>query len=177
MSSSAWLCLGCLAALGLVLVVHQAAAAPPEPAASAARLPTVNEARGQAQLLHESIHATLQIVHHEYYREDEGLTIPAATLKKVFEELATSRKVGLRWLVVDAQAMNVDHVARDEFERAAVQALTAGKEFHETTAEGVYRHAAAITLTAECLKCHLPNRTSTKPRTAGLIITIPVAAK
>jgi hypothetical protein len=29
-------------------------------------------------------------------------------------------------------------------------------------------------LSSECLKCHLPNRTSTKDRAAGLVITMPV---
>jgi len=29
-------------------------------------LPTLEEARGRARLLHETIHATLQIVHHQY---------------------------------------------------------------------------------------------------------------
>jgi hypothetical protein len=175
-----WLLLAWLAIVvgAAWLALPTTAAPPPEPVAEpAAALPTVDEARQQAQLLHETMHATLQVVHHEYYREDEGLTIPAATLKKVFAELGSSRKVGLRWLVVDAQAMNVDHVAQDDFERAAVQALAAGKESHEQAAEGVYRHAGPITLTSDCLKCHLPNRNSTKPRTAGLIITIPVAAK
>jgi hypothetical protein len=146
----------------------------PPPAAEEPR-PSAAEARGRARLLHEAIHATLQYVHHEYYREDEGLTIPAATLKSVFRELARSQKVSLRWLVVNARAMNVDHTPRDEFEKRAVQALAAGKDEYELAENGVYRHAAAITLGSECLKCHLPNRTSTEDRAAGLVITIPIA--
>ncbi|MEJ7595180.1 MAG: hypothetical protein WKF77_26955, partial [Planctomycetaceae bacterium] len=38
------------------------------------------QARRQAEILHTSIHATLQVVHDRYYREDEGLPIPAAVL-------------------------------------------------------------------------------------------------
>ena len=146
-----------------------------EPAADANKLPTVEEARGRARLLHETMHATLQIVHHEYYREDEGLTIPAATLKRVFPELASRQKLELRWLAVDAQAMNVDHKPRDEFEKQAVQELASGKDEFERVENGVYRRAGAITLTSDCLKCHSPNRTSNKDRSAGLVITIPVA--
>jgi hypothetical protein len=161
---------------GCALALNSVFAEPPAASAPEARTPNVAEARAQAQLLHETLHATLQVVHHEYYREDEGLTIPAATMKKVFGELAERRKVGIRWLVVEGQAMNADHVAQDDFERAAVKALAAGEQSHELAAGSVYRHAGPIALTAECLKCHLPNRTSTKPRTAGLIIAIPVDA-
>ncbi len=146
------------------------------PARQAAR-PTVDQARRQAELLHETVHATLQIVHHQYYREDEGLVIPAATLKRVFAELEKRRQVELRWLAVNAEAMHVGHKPQDDFEKAAVTALAAGKESHEQTADGVYRYAGAITLGSECLKCHLPNRKSTEDRTAGLVIAIPLAEK
>ncbi len=54
-------------------------------------LPDMQEARARARLLQETIHATLQIVHHRYYREDEGLPIPALTMKTVFAELAQHR--------------------------------------------------------------------------------------
>jgi hypothetical protein len=138
---------------------------------------SVAAARQQAEVLHETLHATLQIVHHQYYREDEGLAIPAATLRKVFDEVARRRKVEIRWLAVNAEAMNIEHSPRDAFERDAVAALAAGKEAHETVADGIYRRAGAITLTSDCLKCHLPNRTSTEDRAAGLLISIPVEEK
>jgi hypothetical protein len=149
----------------------------PESADASRALPSAAEARGRAELLHETMHATLQIVHHEYFREDEGVTIPAATLKRVFGELARSHSVELRWLAVDAQPMNVDHAAQDAFEREAVRALAAGKESFELAERGTYRRAAAITLASDCLKCHLPNRTSTKARTAALVITMPMASE
>lgn len=142
--------------------------------AAAAPLPSVVEARERARLLHETIHDTLQIVHAQYYREDEGLILPAATLKTVFRELAERRKVELRWLVVDARAMNVDHNPRDDFEREAVKQFDAGKEEFESSRDGAYRYAGLITLGSECLKCHLPNRTSNKSRKAGLLISMPV---
>lgn len=138
------------------------------------KLPTLKEARDRARLLHETIHATLQIVHHQYYREDEGLLIPARTLEAVFKELARSQNVQLRWLAVNAQAMNVDHEPRDAFEKNAVKVLTSGENECEAVEDGVYRHVGAITLSSECLKCHLPNRTSTKDRAAGLLIAIPI---
>uniref|UniRef100_A0A7C2P288 DUF3365 domain-containing protein n=1 Tax=Schlesneria paludicola TaxID=360056 RepID=A0A7C2P288_9PLAN len=163
-----------LSLTGVVGPLAMVVGAPPDRAAPAAR--SVEEARGRAQLLHEAIHAALQVVHHEYYREDQGLTIPAVTLRRVFGELANRHKVELRWLAVNAQAMNVEHKPRDDFEKQAVEALAKGQPDYEQVADGMYRFAGAITLSSECLKCHLPNRTSTKDRAAGLVIALPLAA-
>lgn len=139
------------------------------------RKPSVEEARGRAELLHETVHATLQIVHRQYYREDEQIPIPAATLRTVFRELAERRGVELRWLAVDAQAMNVNHLAQDAFEKAAVKSLAGGETSFEQTENGVYRRAGVIRLSSECLKCHLPTRTSNKSRSAALVVQMPVA--
>jgi hypothetical protein len=162
-------------ALGLsaLLAVHAAWSA--EPGAELSPPATSNEARGRARLLHELVHATLQIVHHEYYREDEALKLPAASMNQVFGELAKRQKAKLRWLAVNAQAMNVDHEPRDEFEKQAARALAAGKIEFEQAGEGEYRYAGPITLTSDCLKCHLPNRKSNQNRSAALVITMPLA--
>lgn len=153
--------------LASACVVAQAAA--PE---TASKTISADEARGRAKLLHETVHATLHYVHHEYYREDEGLTIPAETLKRMFREVAERQKVELRWLAVEGEAMNADHKPRDEFERQAAAAIASGKEEFEQLENGVYRRAAAVALTAECIKCHVPNRKSTEVRSAGLIVRI-----
>jgi Protein of unknown function (DUF3365) len=136
--------------------------------------PTLEQARRQAELLHASTHSTLQVVHHRYYREDEGIPIPAGVLKEVFADLKEQQQVTLRWLAVDGRAMNTDHIAKDEFEKEAVKALQAGKDAFERSENGVYRRAGAITLGNHCLKCHVPDRKSTTDRTAGLIISMPV---
>jgi hypothetical protein len=136
--------------------------------------PTVEEARGRASLLHDILHVTLQEVHREYYREDEGLTIPSATLDKVFAEVAKSHKVEFRWLAVNARPMSVDHSPRTDFEKQSVAALAGGEASYEAVEPGTYRRAGAIVLAAQCLKCHLPKRTSTEDRTAALVISMPV---
>ncbi len=135
---------------------------------------TVAEARGRARLLHETLHATLHVVHLRYYREDEGLIIPAKTFELVFRELQRSQHVNVRWLAVNASAMNVDHEPKDKFEKAAVKALADGKQEYEAVDNGVYRHVGAITLTSECLKCHVPHRTNLDDRVAGLAISMAV---
>jgi hypothetical protein len=144
-----------------------------KPANPAERL-TVEEARRHAALLHNALHSTLQVVHDRYYRADQGLPIPADTLKDVFADLEQEHGIRLRWLVVEGQAMNVDHKPRTAFENEAVLALKSGKGAYDETADGIYRRAGAITLGNHCLKCHVPDRKNTKDRTAGLVIAIPV---
>ncbi|MCA9089446.1 MAG: DUF3365 domain-containing protein [Planctomycetaceae bacterium] len=157
-----------------------------EPAETPAPTPTANkpvkrvaveEARRQAELLHVAMHSALQLVHHRYYREDEGLPIPAAIVEEVFADIESEQPVKLRWLVVEGQAMNTDHLAQDDFEHAAVEAIKADKPFHEEVSKGTFRRAAAITLSNHCLKCHVPDRKSTEDRSAGLIISIPVTSE
>lgn len=159
---------------GLFIVGEAASDESRPPKGAAVEPPTANEARERAKLLHETIHSTLHVVHHHYYREDEELTIPGVAFKRVFHELAESRNVRLRWLAVDAQAMNVEHNPKDEFEKQAVKALASGRSEFEAADDGVYRFVGSITLGSECLKCHLPNRKSTADRVAGLVISMPM---
>ncbi len=161
---SAWFWFGILVAAGPRWATAEDPPAVPRP--------SITEARARAKLLHEAFHATLHIVHQRYYREDEGLIIPAKTLEAVFRELERSCQVKVRWLAVNAQPMNVNHEAKDDFERAAVKALTEGKQEYESVEKANYRHVGAITLTAECLKCHVPHRTSLEDRMAGLSISM-----
>ena len=166
-------------ALTVLLVAGAFAAAPPaateKPVVAAPRpLPSVAEARERARLLHETLHATLQIVHHQYYRENQGLQLPARTLKQVFAEVARRSDVRLQWLAVNTDAQNIDHNPKTEFEQNAAKSLATGKPEFESVEHGTYRRAGAITLHDECLSCHFPNRTTAKERTAGLIISMPV---
>lgn len=136
--------------------------------------PAVTQARRQAEILHTSLHATLQVVHDRYYREDEGLPIPAAIMGDVFKEIEEKDHIKLRWLAVEGQAMNSDHKPQDDFENDSVKSLKSGIPFHEQFDNGLYRRAAPITLSNHCLKCHVPDRKSTRDRVAGLVIAIPV---
>ncbi|MCB9952672.1 MAG: DUF3365 domain-containing protein [Planctomycetaceae bacterium] len=167
--------------LGYLMLASSPAFSEESPAADSSSKPavriSVEEARRQAEVLHTAMHATVQLVHHRYYKLDEGLPIPAAVVDEIFSEIAAEQDVELRWLAVEGQAMNTDHIARDEFEKAAVEALKAGKPSHEQIQDGIFRRAAPITLSNQCLKCHVPDRKSTEDRKAGLIISIPVAKR
>ncbi|EMI56353.1 c-type heme family protein [Rhodopirellula sallentina] len=146
-----------------------------EPARETFPSPTnATEARARARLLHETIHGTLQVVHRDFFDEDNSHDIPSASLEDVFAELATTYNVRLKWLIVETDVINVDHQPEDEFERAAVRALKSGKPSHEAIEESRYRFAGPIRLASQCLKCHVKHRTSTEDRTAGLSISMPL---
>lgn len=135
---------------------------------------TVAEARARARLLHETIHGSLQIMHRDFFRDDEGLPIPSHSLEDVFEELAKTYDVRIHWLVVNARAMNVDNRPRNDFEKQAVTALSSGKDYFEVHTKKQYQYAGAVRLASQCLKCHLPARNSNKSKTAGLVIQMPL---
>jgi hypothetical protein len=137
---------------------------------------TVLEARGRARLLHETMHGVLQVVHRDFFRDDQRLSIPSRSLEDVFKELERGSQVKMHWLAVNADAMNVDNNPRDDFEKDAVQALASGKPEFEAFEGNVYRFAGPIRLASQCLKCHVPRRTSTEDRTAGLVISMPLRA-
>lgn len=157
----------------LTLVAAAALALDGPPGESLER-PSVKEARQRAKVLHGVIHDTLQVVHARYFREGDRIPIPAASMDLVFQEMEERDGIKVRWLVVDGKAMNIDNNPQDDFEKAAAKALASGEAAHEATVDGAYRFAGPITLGADCLKCHLPSRSSNKSRTAGLLISIPV---
>lgn len=135
---------------------------------------SVADARARAQILYRSVHGTLQVVHRDFFNEEDSHTIPSASLEDVFLELADHYDVRLKWLVVETDIVNVDHQPKDDFEKAAVQALKAGKTHHEAVEKNRYRFAGPIRLASQCLKCHVNRRTSTEDRTAGLLISMPI---
>jgi hypothetical protein len=134
----------------------------------------IAEARVRSQLLHETIHGSLQVMHRDFFREEERLRIPSESLEGVFKELEKTWQVKVRWLAVNAKPMNIDHKPADAFERKAASKIGSGEEMYETTEGETYRYAGAITLGNECLKCHVPDRTSLEDRKAALLITMPL---
>jgi hypothetical protein len=135
---------------------------------------TVIEARARAILLHETIEGALQVMHRDFFDEEDSRLIPSASLEDVFEELSRQFNVKARWLIVETDAVNVDHKPQDKFEHDAVSVLASGKHRHEATEENLYRYAGAIKLHSQCLKCHVKQRSSTKERTAGLLLSMPL---
>ena len=137
-------------------------------------LPSQAEARQRAEMIHTLVHGILQVTHRDFFDSDDPDTIPSASLEEVFEELAKSHRVRLRWLGVQGKTLNIDHRPRDDFEKQAVKMLGEGARQHETTGNGLYRRAAPIRLHNTCLKCHVPDRTSLEDRVAGLVVSMPI---
>lgn len=137
--------------------------------------PTAQEARARARLLHESIHGTLHVVHRDLFDEDDGSAIPSRSLEDVFETLKENHDVTVEWLVIDTDVVNVDHVADEQFEKEAVEAIKKGAEEFEKVEAGTYHYVGRIQLVSQCLKCHVKLRTDTKTRSAGLAISMPIS--
>ncbi|WP_235034127.1 c-type heme family protein [Roseiconus lacunae] len=136
--------------------------------------PTTDEARGRARLMHELIHGSLQVMHRDFFDEDDAAAIPSSSLEDVFEEMLQTHHVKIRWLIVDTDIVNVDHEPEDDFEEAAVRALKKGNQRFESVENGRYRYVGAIRLASQCLKCHVKHRADTQDRVAGLSISMAV---
>jgi hypothetical protein len=156
----------------LVANATVAAAEPIDPTTS--RPGSVAEARARARILHEAFHGALQVVHRDFFDEDDARVLPSGSLEDVFTELEKQFDIKIRWLAVNAKAMNIDHEASDDFEKDAVQALQSGKKEYERVSDDRYLHVGTIRLASQCLKCHLPRRTSTADRSAALSISMPL---
>ncbi len=136
---------------------------------------SVDDARQRAKLSHNIYAATLEVMHHRYFR-DERASVPARALEDVFSEIADQENINANWIAVNAKAMSINHKPKDEFEKQAAKAIAAGKDEYELVENGVYRRAEGISLMNRgCLVCHLGFGASGKTkRFAGLVISIPV---
>jgi hypothetical protein len=137
-------------------------------------LVTVKEARGRVRLLHEVIRGALQVMHRDFFDEDDAGRIPSSSLEEMFEAVEEEHGVKLKWLGVNAKIMNSDHKAVDEFEKKAVKAIAGGAQEFDSVEGKSLRFVGAIRLHNSCLKCHVPFRDSLETRFAGLSISIPV---
>lgn len=137
-------------------------------------LPTAIEAKARAELLHETIHGVLQAVHRDFFSDEGGTEIPSRSLEDVFRRVEEEQGVSMEWLIVDTDILNVDHAAADDFEKDAVEAIKAGAERIDRVEENRLRYAGRIHMASQCLKCHVKVRTDTEPRSAALLISMPV---
>lgn len=137
---------------------------------------TVEEARGQAKLLHTTYEATLIAVHRAYFEEGKRMLVPSRVLEDIFYWVDHETKGETRWIAVNTEAMSIDHEPESEIEKKAAKVLASGEEEFELIEDGVYHRAGAVTLVASCLRCHEPNlfQKQKRKRVAGLVISIPV---
>ncbi len=137
------------------------------------RLP-VEAARERARLLHKIYDATVEAMHHHYFRKNRTIAPPRA-IEDVFKKISEEEGIHARWISVNTKAMSIKHKPKDAFEKAAAEAIAEGKQTFERTEAGNYRRAGAISLSGGCLDCHgTLGMDPLTPRFAGLVITIPV---
>ncbi len=139
---------------------------------------TLQEAQGRARMLYEAIHGTLQVIHRDYFGDDEELDLPSQSLEDVFKELERTNHVRLHWLVVNGKVMDTDHEPENRFEEKVVEEFDKnGKYTLEALQGNTYRFAGRIRLRNSCLKCHVPKRESLEERAAALVISIKLKEK
>lgn len=135
-------------------------------------------AKDRAKLMHEIYSATLDSMHHHFFRRDRAV-LPARAMEDVFDEIDRQTKIQTRWIAVNTPAMSIHHEPETAFETKAAAAIAAGKPEYESVEKGVYYRASPIPLGAGCIGCHtrLAPTTDKTPRFAGLVIAIPVNDK
>ena len=113
-------------------------------------------------------------MHRDFFRKEESTRIPSRSLEDVFETLEKEQQINLHWLAVDTKAMSIDHEAKTEIEKEAVEHLKKREGDFEKAFETQFVFAGSIRLSAVCLSCHLPGRSSNDDRFAGLMISLPI---
>lgn len=159
--------------VALVLLGTFAVITPPVVSADEDQTASHDPRRVQAELLHEAIHGALQVMHRDFFNDEDPIAIPSQSLEDVFDAIEERHGVTAKWLVVETDVVNVDHKPANDFERTAVKALKNGDDTYSRVEDGAYRYVGAIPLSSQCLKCHLKLRTDVEPRTAGLVLTFP----
>ena len=151
------------------------AAAPP---GEDGKVATVTEARERAKLMHNIYAATLESMHHHFFKRERSV-LPARALEDVFAEMEKQSSIKAGWISVNTKAMSVHHEPKNDFEKQAARAIAAGKGEYELVENGVYHRAAAIPLGAGCVSCHTGffSKTPQTQRFAGLVISVPIGKK
>ena len=136
---------------------------------------TVAETRERAKLTHDIYAATLDVMHHRYFRDDRS-TIPARAMEDVFRKIERNSDIAARWISVNARAMSIDHEPETAFEKKAARSLGRGKaDKIEVVEDGYYRRVGRIRLSAGCISCHVDFGADPQvDRFAGLVISIPI---
>ena len=132
-------------------------------------------AKDRAKLMHGIYSATLDSMHHHFFRQDRAV-LPARAMEDVFAAVDRESKIKTRWIAVNTPAMSINHEPETAFEKKAAAEIAAGKKEFEGVEKGSYLRATAVPLGTGCVGCHTKFSATTDktPRFAGLVISIPV---
>ena len=168
---------GCLLVIGTAWFVIATPITPPEspdPFKQRVQASSPSEARSRALLLHEMANGALQVMHRDFFDDENPHAIPSASLEDVFIEMEKSFDVQLKWLTVNTDVVNFANQAKSDFEKNAVKSLSKERPFVEEVGADRYQFAGSIRLGSQCLKCHVKIRTSVEDRMAALVISMPL---
>ncbi|MEE3371908.1 MAG: DUF3365 domain-containing protein [Planctomycetota bacterium] len=164
----------CLLAVAWQRGIAQTPSVPPEPPPQ--QKFAVAVAQTQAELLHQTLTATLSVIHRSYFKGGETLPVPSRALEGVFYRLKRNAQIEARWMAVNTPAMSLEHKPRNAFEKRAATALARGQRTFVQVDQRYLRRAGAITLFSSCLKCHSPAAPGKKRNpVAALVISVPLS--
>ncbi|MDP1798983.1 MAG: DUF3365 domain-containing protein [Planctomycetaceae bacterium] len=139
---------------------------------------SLEEARNRAELMHDIYLATLDSMHRRYFHGERAI-VPARVMEDIFSRIEKQHQLQARWISASLSPMSINHEPKTPFEKQAAQKIAKGDEVVETIEDGYYRRAGSVALSGGCVSCHagLFATTSTTPKFAGLILSIPVTAE
>ncbi len=177
-----WTLASAVGVLGITLVSSAGLtvqkAATPGQRPDAVKRVTVAEARERAKLMHDIYAATLDVMHHHFFRRDRSV-LPARAMEDVFMEMDRKSNIKAGWISVNTKPMSIHHEPKTDFEKQAAREIGAGKGEFELVEKGYYHRAGAIPLGAGCVNCHTGffAKTPQTQRFAALVISVPVNEK
>ena len=149
-----------------------------KPVEESARV-SIDVARERAAVLQVAYAATLDTIHHHYFRREQSV-LPARAMEEIFSDVARKSNVKARWISVNTKPMSVDHEPEGDFEKKAAAELATGKDKYEAVENGYLRSASSIALHGGCLSCHANSSFGPPPkgaRYAGLVLSVPIKSE
>lgn len=137
----------------------------PAAAAPVRTVMTADEARMAVEMVGDAYDLLLEEIH-ETYHTRPSVPVAATIIRKLHGKMTELGWPQARFLAVNAIVMHPDHVARDEFETQAIQALRRGDQRVEEMVDGQLRIATVVPLGGRCSSCHwTPGAGSSKAAT------------
>lgn len=137
------------------------------------------EARARVKLLESAYLSTLQHMHRRYFDGNERAPVPSSVLEDIFRRVDSENGTKSRWIAVNTPAMDPQHEPHDALTKEIARFLKSNNKRYEKVIDGKLISGRAITLFANCQKCHVSAlaQQNASRKIAGLIIEIPLVYK
>lgn len=133
-----------------------------EQAAPAQGTLTLEQARREIRLL-DDLYKTAIVYMNEVYVEDANSVAAGETARDMFAAMREKGWHDARLVDATGEPVNDENVARDAFEKAAIEKIKTGEPYYDqVVTEGGHRYLRAATLVpavnAKCVLCHPGNK-------------------